>query len=100
MPETANAYLFFLLNLTVFVIIRKGYFTRKYLKCPTSNPTVQFSQNVKTMIASSNTKILNRDIITKLPSSGVLCGNITEFRVEGGHMSQQGEGDPLSPQTI
>ncbi len=33
------------------------------------------------------------DIITKLASSGVLCGNITEFEVA------MGEGDPPTPQT-
>ncbi len=33
-------------------------------------------------------------VITKLPESGVLCGNITEFGVAEDHLSRQGEGDP------
>ncbi len=37
--------------------------------------------------------------ITKLPESGVLCGNITEFGVVTDHLSPQGEGDPPPPQT-
>ncbi len=39
------------------------------------------------------------DVITKLPESGVLCGNITEFGVAEDHLSQQGEEDPPPPQT-
>ena len=39
------------------------------------------------------------DTITKLPECGVMCGNITEFRVAEDHLSLQGEGDPPPPQT-
>ncbi len=35
---------------------------------------------------------------TKLPESGVLCGNVTESGVEEDPLSLQGEGDP-PPQT-
>ncbi len=43
--------------------------------------------------------ILTIHIITKLPESGVLCDNITEFEVAEDHLSPQGEGDLLPPQT-
>ncbi len=36
-------------------------------------------------------KWLTEAIITKLPESGVLCGNITEFGVVEDHLSPQGE---------
>ncbi len=35
--------------------------------------------------------------ITKLPESGVLCGNITEFGVAEDHLSTARSGDSLSP---
>ncbi len=39
------------------------------------------------------------NIITKLPESGVLCDNITEFGVAEDHLSPQGECDLLPPLT-
>ncbi len=39
------------------------------------------------------------DIITKLPESGVLCDNITDFGVAEDYLSPQGEGDLPPPQT-
>ncbi len=38
-------------------------------------------------------------IITKPPESGLLCGNIIEFGMGEDHLSQQGQGDLLPPQT-
>ncbi len=38
------------------------------------------------------------NIITKVPESGDLCGNITEFGVREEHLSPQGEGDLPPPQ--
>ncbi len=37
--------------------------------------------------------------ITKLPESGDLCGNITEFGVVEDHLRPMGSGDPPPPQT-
>ncbi len=39
------------------------------------------------------------DNITKLPESGVLCDDITEFGVAEDHLSPQGEGDLRPCQT-
>ncbi len=43
-------------------------------------------------------KLIMAYTITKLPESGVLCGNITVFGVED-HLTPQGEGGPPPPQT-
>ncbi len=40
------------------------------------------------------------DIITQLPESGVVCGNITEFGVAMDPLSPQGEDDLPAPQTM
>ncbi len=39
------------------------------------------------------------DHITKLPSSGVLCGNITEFGLADDYLHPVGSDDSPSPQT-